>query len=190
MRGTMTHEQTNQIDSTPRIYVASLADYNAGILHGRWMDASRSAEEIHAEITAMLAESSEPIAEEWAIHDYENFGGLNLHEYADIESVAAAAALIAQHGEVFGHLLNNFGGLSGLEEAQRHMEEGYNGDFDSVTDYAQEFVEDCYAPDLAKLPDFIRYHIDYEGIAHDMELGGDIFTIECNGRVHVFQNSL
>ena len=62
--------------TTPRIYVASLADYNAGRLHGRWIRADQQAEALHQEIAAMLAESQEPVAEDWAIHDYENFGTL------------------------------------------------------------------------------------------------------------------
>jgi hypothetical protein len=31
-----------------------------------------------------------------------------------------------------------------------------------------------------------QYHIDYEGFARDMELGGDVFTLECEGKIHVF----
>jgi len=52
-----------------RIYVASLSDYNAGRLHGAWIDATQDADEIEAEVQEMLAASPEPIAEEWAIHD-------------------------------------------------------------------------------------------------------------------------
>lgn len=33
----------------PRIYVASLSDYNAGTLHGKWIDADQSAEDIQAD---------------------------------------------------------------------------------------------------------------------------------------------
>jgi len=33
---------------TPRIYVACLAAYNSGKLHGEWIDASQTAEDIHA----------------------------------------------------------------------------------------------------------------------------------------------
>jgi len=57
-----------RIAATPRIYVASLADYNAGRLHGRWIDADRPAEAIREQIAQMLAESKAPVAEEWAIH--------------------------------------------------------------------------------------------------------------------------
>ena len=60
----------------PRIYVACLSSYNAGRLHGRWIDCDQTAEEIREEIRLMLEESPEPWAEEWAIHDYEGFGGL------------------------------------------------------------------------------------------------------------------
>ena len=72
------------LTDTPRIYVASLADYNSGRLRGRWIDADQPAEAIREQIVEMLAESNEPIAEEWAIHDYENFGDLGavgVHNY-------------------------------------------------------------------------------------------------------------
>jgi hypothetical protein len=65
---------------TPKIYVASLSDYNAGRLHGRWIDANQPTHGIWSDIGDMLAESPEPGAEEWAIHDYEGFWPLELSE--------------------------------------------------------------------------------------------------------------
>ena len=38
----------------PRIYVASLSDYNAGILHGVWLDAAQEPDELQAHIDLML----------------------------------------------------------------------------------------------------------------------------------------
>jgi antirestriction protein len=172
---------TQQI--VPRIYVASLSDYNAGKLHGRWIVATQSAEAIHAEVAAMLRESREPIAEEWAIHDYEGFHGLSLREFESLEYVAEAATLIKEHGPVFASLLDR---SADIAEAKRYMEEGYRGAFEKLEHYVQELVEDCYADLLKPLPDFILYNIDYAGIAHDFECGGDIFTIVCNHEVHVF----
>ena len=95
-----------------------------------------------------------------------------------------------EHGEVFAELVGHFGGPSSVEEARRYMEEGYRGEFDTLADYAEQLLDDCYGDLLKSLPDFIRYHIDYEGIAHDMELNGDVFTIKCNGRIHVFEGNL
>src|ERR1700722_12250921 len=77
------HEQEPK--HQPRIYVASLSDYNAGRLHGEWLDAAQDPEALLAGIGAMS--SAEPGAEEWAIHDYEEFCGVRLGEYASIESV-------------------------------------------------------------------------------------------------------
>jgi antirestriction protein len=72
---------------TPRIYVASLSDYNAARLHGRWIDATQDREAILAEIQTMLAESPEAIAEEFAIHDFDDFGGIRLGEWEDVDHV-------------------------------------------------------------------------------------------------------
>lgn len=174
------------IAETPRIYVASLTDYNAGRLHGCWIDANQPADAIQEEIAQMLTESKEPIAEEWAIHDYEYFGDLELSEYAGIDQVAKAAYQIVEHGPVFAALLNYVGGTSCMEEALRYMEEAYCGEYDSLIEYAEQFIDDCYADSLKNLPEFIRFYIDYEGIASDFELGGDVFTLECEGKVHVF----
>jgi antirestriction protein len=171
---------------TPRIYVASLADYNAGRLHGRWIEAAQPFDDIRREVADMLAESREPIAEEWAIHDYEGFGSLRLAEYEDLERVAEVASALTEHGPLFAELVNHVGGLEHIDEATRYLEEAYQGEFDSLTDYAEQIIDECYSDVVKDLPDFIRYHIDYEGIGHDMELSGDIFTIEIDGAVHVF----
>jgi len=178
-----------QNDTKPRIYVASLSDYNAGRLLGRWIDANQSVEKLQADIREMLAESKEPPTEEWAIHDYEGFG-LQLAEYASMEDVADLANGIEEHGRVFAELTNHFGGLSGLEEARKYMEEGYRGEYQSIGDYVEQLLEDCYGDVLKALPDFIRCHIDRDGIASDMEMGGDIFIIEVGRAAHVFDANL
>lgn len=47
--------------NTPRIYVASLSDYNAGELHGIWIDVDQmDAEDMQEEINKMLLASNHP----------------------------------------------------------------------------------------------------------------------------------
>jgi antirestriction protein len=181
------HTQDHNTNTTPRIYVASLADYNSGRLLGRWIDADQEAEAIHAEIQAILATSPDLIAEEWAIHDHEGFGPWSPREYESIETVAAVARWIADVGEVFGGLMNHLGDL---DEAARYMGEAYRGEWDSLQDYVESFIDDIYGHELNKLPEILRYHIDYEGIARDFELSGDIFTIELDHKVHVFDSNI
>lgn len=57
----------------PKIYVADLAAYNNGKLHGVWIDATLDLEDIQAAVSSMLKNSPEGFAEEYAIHDYEGF---------------------------------------------------------------------------------------------------------------------
>lgn len=90
---------------TPRIYVACLAAYNGGTLHGCWIDAAQDVEDIWREIRQMLASSPEAGAEEWAIHDYEGFGPLRLIEFEGIENVHKLARFIDEHGEIGAALL-------------------------------------------------------------------------------------
>lgn len=48
-------------DPDYRIYVASLSDYNSGILHGAWIDCDgKTVEELETETNAMLANSKAP----------------------------------------------------------------------------------------------------------------------------------
>jgi len=82
---------TDTTTDTPRIYVACLASYNAGILHGEWIDAT-DADTIREAIQEMLKGSPTAGAEEWAIHDYEGFGSIRLSEWEDVD-VSAVSGL-------------------------------------------------------------------------------------------------
>ena len=99
----------------PRIYVACLAAYNNGCLHGRWIEAT-TPDEVTVEVCAMLAESPLPDAEEWAIHDYEGFEGAQLSEYASFETVCNLAYFIAEHGRLGALVHRHFG--DDLEQAE------------------------------------------------------------------------
>jgi len=92
-----------------RIYVACLASYNSGILHGAWFDASANVDDMQAAIDAVIESSPVPDAEEWAFHDYEGLG--LLHEYQCLDSIAEmvemyetycqgpVVAYVSNHGE-------------------------------------------------------------------------------------------
>ena len=56
------------MSETINIYVADLAAYNNGKLHGVWIDATQDLDGIQEQINQMLADSPEGFAEEYAIH--------------------------------------------------------------------------------------------------------------------------
>ena len=129
--------------TTPRIYVACLAAYNNGMLHGQWIDANQSAEAIHDKIKDMLGQSPIPRAEEWAIHDYEGFCGLRLSEYQDIDTVAEMAALIQEHGEAWA----KFAEYEGIEYATLEIPEHLQFYIDYEKLARDLFINDYYSAD-------------------------------------------
>lgn len=166
-------------DTKPRIYVACLAAYNNGILHGRWIDADQEAWSIHDGIAAMLKASPMPDAEEWAIHDHEGFEGVRLSEGEDIDTVSEVAAFIVEHGKLGAELIVYFGGV---EDARQAMEERYHGVFSSLADYVQELTEDTLT-----ISESVQFYIDWQAMARDAELGGDVFTVRtAHDEIHVF----
>ena len=163
----------------PRIYVACLAAYNNGRLHGRWIDAT-TPDEIWREVSAMLRASPEPHAEEWAIHDYEGFEGANLSEYASFETVCALADFIEEHGELGAKLMSHFG--DDLAEARAAFED-YAGKYRSAADFAEQLHEDT----VTEIPESLRYYIDWQALARDMALNGEIMVFQTGfDEVHIF----
>ena len=172
---TLTAETT-----TPRIYVACLAAYNNGYLHGAWIDATQCEWGIWEDIQKMLAASPIPEAEEHAIHDYEGFEGERISEYIGIETVAKLAAFITEHGALGGAVLAHYD--NDLDEATEALTERYHGCFKSLADYVQEITEDTLT-----IPQTLQYYIDWQAMARDAELNGDLFTISTvHDEVHVF----
>lgn len=168
--------------TTPRIYVASLSDYNAGRLHGRWIDADQDAESIWEEVKEMLAESKEPIAEEWAIHDYEGFGPVRVDEWDSFERLANIGIGISEYGEAFGAFIEYTGNDDATLE---DFEDAYRGDWDNLEDFAAELVDDLGY--FHEAPDVLQTYFDYERFARDLELGGDVWTfVDSHYRTHVF----
>lgn len=163
-----------------RIYVACLAAYNNGHLHGVWIDAGRGDSHIWEQTRAMLKSSPIPNAEEWAIHDYEGFQGAALGEYTSFETVDQYAQFIETHGELGGKILTDCAGH--MADAQAKLD-SYIGQYDSLEDYAREYIEQT----LTEIPPSLEHYIDYESMGRDMEINGLITTIETDAFcVHVF----
>lgn len=186
-------QQEQEPEITQRIYVASLADYNNGNLHGTWIDANQTANEIHQQTSEMLDESRLPDAEEWAIHDYEGFGPLHLSEYENFETIARLAQGITEHGPAFAH----WASLTGLsdETTIERFEDAYLGEWKSLNEYAEHILDDLgYIDELNKhIPASIHpyIYIDSPAFARDLELSGDIYTADSNdGGIYLFTSNI
>jgi antirestriction protein len=173
----------------PQIYIASLADYNAGRLHGTWVDAAQDPDALAEAAHSMLAASSIFGAEEYAIHDFEGFGPLRLSEHESLDTVSLIAEGIAEHGPAFAHWAALVDERT--PDALNRFDDVYCGHFDSLTDYAECLLDDLgLSRELDQsLPDVLRpyVHIDIDAFARDMELSLDVLTSEGDGGVYVFE---
>ena len=173
-------------DDPPRIYVADHAAYNAGELHGEWIDlpAETTVDEVREAIAEMLGRSPvlpNDVAEEYVIHDYEGFSGYELDEYENLETVTAVASFIVEHGELGARLIN----LSyDVDEAKDALQERYAGRAASLGDWVYGHLQDT--GELDEIPERWHGYIDLDRYAADLELGGDIFTVPVGVNVHVF----
>jgi antirestriction protein len=169
------------MNSDYNIYVADLAAYNAGILHGVWIDATQDTDDIQEAIQTMLKASPEAYAEEWAIHDYDGFGGLGLGEYENIEHVHQIAVFLEEHDALGKAVLSHWCG--DLEQAVKAMEDDYCGCYASLADYAQSFTEET-----SDVPQHLAMYIDYERMGNDMAIS-DVYSVETAfDEVHIFWN--
>jgi antirestriction protein len=170
----------------PRIYVASLADYNAGRLHGAWLAADQAVDDLQEQSEAMLGASRERGAEEYAVHDYEDFAGIRLDEATSLATIARLATGLARHGPAFAALVAWLGIADATEEA---FDNHYRGSWQSVQDYAADLLDELGVDQyLADVPDWLRPYVtvDIAGFARDLELGGDIYAAEDDLQVHIF----
>ena len=76
-----------------QIYVACLAAYNSGFLHGNGLIATLDEDTIKDEIKGILGSSPVDGAEEWAIHDHEGFEPLYISEYSGLDDICEKAGI-------------------------------------------------------------------------------------------------
>lgn len=173
--------------SSAQIYVADLAAYNAGYLHGSWIalaDVEFDPEQVHAAIQQILELSPVrqlgEIPEEWAIHDYEGFGPIKIEEYASIDKVCELAETLdalESNGEgvafsIFLDKVEYLDSFDSLDDAVEAFRDAYRGS-QSLKDYAYEYLEESILPVIDKgIRETIETYFDYEAFARDMSYDG------------------
>lgn len=75
------------------------------------------------------------------------------------------------HGRLGAGVLEQLSGS--IEEAETALRDRYLGQFSSLADYMEELTTGCVT-----IPEPLRNYIDWEAMARDAELNGDVFTIE------------
>ncbi|TDN38590.1 hypothetical protein A8B98_22865 [Hymenobacter sp. UV11] len=182
-------------DTEPRVYIASLFDYNNGSHLGRWYDLADydDAKELLGAIYQQLkqyddlygVELNQP-REEWSCHDYENFPERLYSEGMDFAKVYEYLAATAEMDEDRKEAYEAF-----IEDGNEpeHFSDRYQGQFGGdasydeervLADYAETTWLECHSAD--EIPSALKGYIDWTSLGRDYRLGGDVWT--SNG--HVF----
>jgi antirestriction protein len=177
---------------SPRVWVGVLADYNAGRLHGTWMDATLEPDKLHKAVQFMLRGSETRDAEEWAIFDHDEFGGYEIEQYTSFTTVSRIANGVARHGPTFAEWVSIVGEQSEELLTDEAFQDHYLGEWDSTEDYVEYVLQetDFYRSldeALERVPEDLRRHVkvDLEGIAEEWEQG--LYVVErAEGGVWVF----
>ena len=158
-----------------KIYVADLAEYNAGNLYGRWLDLDEfsSADELKDAVYSVpkinpYSDGKE--RNEFAIHDYDldftpdpKFG-----EYPDLEDVFRYHELCNEHGGAFTVWFNLYNGrYLDRDRWEEQFQDAYYGEYDSYTDLAEQMVDEGL---FGEIPESIACYIDYEKIGRDLKM--------------------
>ncbi|MGB5133652.1 MAG: antirestriction protein ArdA [Prochlorococcaceae cyanobacterium] len=173
-------------------YVACLAAYNSGRLHGAWVDL----EVIDGDVDALqecidwvLATSPEPGAEEWAMHDHAGLPDcLSRSEWPDLADLAAwgeaLADLSRSEWEAFRFYCDDRGEICDVDD----FRDAYQGRWDSGEDFAYQLAED-----LGAVPESTAWPltcIDWEAAWRELRIGGDYIDAAADGGgVHIFRTN-
>lgn len=168
------------MNDKPKIYVACLAAYNNGYLHGAWIDATLDVPALQMEIQNMLSNSPVPHSDEYAIHSYMGFGGAYISESESLESVSSIAHFVMKYGEVGSALIEQFGSDDSLKYVTHLMEDCYMGEYDSEKAFAESYVDETM-----DIPHHIGFYIDYDWLARDLFIG-DFTSVRVDFKTHVF----
>lgn len=171
----------------PRIYVADLAAYNNGHLHGTWIDATEDAEDLWDQIHQMLARSPIPGAEEHAIHDYDNFGPLHLSEYESIDTIARIGQGAVRHGRAFLHWVAYIG--TGDSDSIDLFEDCFMGHYASLEELGEELADAHGIEELLDehVPEFIRPYVQVDYASFGQDLASSFYVTKDESGVYVYE---
>ena len=168
------------------IYVACLASYNAGTLHGCWIDLSEitDADEINKAIQWILQQSPAPSAEEYAVHDscgLPHF--LRSTEWPDLAQLALYAETLAEVGDSDAEPYRLACDDVSEVLSEDDFRDTYEGHYSSGEDYAEQFHEDC-GTDLGPLAAYIDWERYWRDLTYECHYGAPA----TDGGVHIFRS--
>lgn len=156
----------NPSKTTPIIYVANLAAYNAGRLKGKWIEPSTDADELAEQVAEAIGGNVN--RDEWAFHDYAGFPDMG--EHPSLKAVAEMAELLEEHPYAVVKAASDAGFVrrNDVDALRDFLSEGY-GVYESKRDYVEQMVDDMGGPSALGKQEIDNY-FDYEAFGRTVAM--------------------
>jgi antirestriction protein len=166
------------------IYITDLQSYNEGDLVGEWITLPLTDKDLANEISKVLhagtAISNSNNHEEYFISDWnwQDVEFFTVEEYDNIfelnEKLQAIKDVDSYKHKPIAFLLSE-GLASDLDDAISKADDVIVHENKTMEDVAYYLIQDCY--NIHELSPIIANHIDYDGIARDLEYDGTYFEV-------------
>jgi antirestriction protein len=166
-----------------RVYIEDLSCYNQGYscVVGKWINLP--CDNLQEVIKGILDEGTKLCKdsikhEEYSIHDYEDCIG-KVTEYSNVfelNHIAQRMEELSEEDNLKVQFLLDNSLVCDLDEAIENIDNVIIHSECSMIDIAEQYIDECV--DLSNVADIVKFNINYEGIARDIEIEGNYFKID------------
>lgn len=159
-----------------KLYCGTYHKYNCGSIFGAWLDLDNfdNAQDFFEACASLHQDESDP---EFMFQDFEAVFDWEASLYSECSvpsqywDIKKALSDSSIDEDAFSAFVEVFNEPLTVELVDKFCE-AYQGKYDSAEDYAQEYCEETGI--TSSIPDSFIYYINYEAMARDWILSGDI----------------
>ena len=181
---------TTETQTEIKVWIGSLAAYNAGSLIGEWFEVEEDQEasdfwdNVKSRITILGNFALPGMSDYELLDELDRFDTDGFPSYLDLFQWDRVQEFIKldDHDRAIVSALIDAGLTSKDESLNDLISDHYHGCHNSQYDYATEYAHECY--DFDAVPDIFRDHFDYESFTRDLftELGS-AFCAHCSDHI-------
>ncbi|MCQ2740416.1 MAG: antirestriction protein ArdA [bacterium] len=170
------------------VWIGNLAMYNAGILHGEWVDMTSDFETIK-EVSNLISNGGQ---DEIFIADYESDFNIKVDEYDSLEEIRERIEMYTDLVDAYADYAADI--LDAVTTHTSHVEEQRDiicgerfriyTDCSTMSAVAEQILEET--GELDSLPDFARRYFDFEAYGRDLDIEGYFYYTSNNVYVEIY----
>ena len=164
----------------PQIQITCSTCQRSGRYRDFWINANQSSAQIEDAIHGFLTACHHERQNAWSVHTTNYLPSDFFGKKPDLRTLTGLAGLVAEYGEL---ALIVYDLMHDVDATCTAFEYYYRGNFDSLTEYAEQDIAD-----FGNLSEEEKETFDYQQYGEDLEHDDEIFTVQYQDRIHVFRS--